>query len=250
MDPARHDRQRPLLRQAPPLSRPLITARFPPRQTALQPLRRTRRPLVPRSAHGGPVRVLSRPDGVAPTGARGGKHNRQRRAPRKIRSLAVSRTRCTGSMWAPPRTRRCRPGEVARGATERSGLFSTRCPSRLPQVGGGASSKSEWQSSVVDVALIVAARSFAVFKMKLVPGDVRSENGTNVVPSMTASIGIGEEVVLARPKGQECLLAFEKHSRFQRPSRRGPGAYSIRRRLERLRAQIELEPEQNAGFRE
>lgn len=62
--------------------------------------------------------------------------------------------------------------------------------------------KSEWPSPVVDVALIVAARSFAVFKMKLLLGNVHSAYGTNVAPTMRASMGMDDEVVSARPSSQ------------------------------------------------
>lgn len=49
-----------------------------------------------------------------------------------------------------------------------------------------------------------------MFEMELLPGDVHSAYGTNV-----ASMRMDDQVVSDQLKGQKCLLAFGKHSRFQ-----------------------------------
>lgn len=56
----------------------------------------------------------------------------------------------------------------------------------------------------------MAARSFALFEMKLLLRDVYSAYRTRVAPDMTASMEMDDQVVSARPKGQKCLLVFEK----------------------------------------
>ncbi|EIW52300.1 cytochrome P450 [Trametes versicolor FP-101664 SS1] len=53
-------------------------------------------------------------------------------------------------------------------------------------------------------------KNFALFEMKLLLRDVYSAYRTRVAPDMTASMEMDDQVVSARPKGQKCLLVFEK----------------------------------------
>ena len=52
--------------------------------------------------------------------------------------------------------------------------------------------------------------SLALLEMKLLLMEVYSRYRTRIAPDMNASMEQDDQVIASRPKGQKCLLVFEK----------------------------------------
>lgn len=64
-------------------------------------------------------------------------------------------------------------------------------------------------SSVPDVVFTILT-SLAVLEMKMLLKEVYSSYRTRVAPGMKASMEPDDQIIASRPKGQQCLLVFEK----------------------------------------
>ena len=71
------------------------------------------------------------------------------------------------------------------------------------------SSKLLLISSVWDVVFTVFT-SLAVLEMKMLLKEVYSGYRTRVAQEMKASMELDDQIIASRPKGQQCLIVFEK----------------------------------------
>lgn len=71
------------------------------------------------------------------------------------------------------------------------------------------SSKSLLVSSA-QLRMLKACISLAVLEMKMLLKEVYSSYRTRVAQEMKASMELDDQIIASRPKGQQCLLVFEK----------------------------------------
>lgn len=58
--------------------------------------------------------------------------------------------------------------------------------------------------------MLKACISLAVLEMKMLLKEVYSSYRTRVAQEMKASMELDDQIIASRPKGQQCLLVFEK----------------------------------------
>lgn len=57
--------------------------------------------------------------------------------------------------------------------------------------------------------LLTSLDSLATMEMKILLREIYSRFRTTIAPDMTADMTLDDQIISARPKGQQCLLIFE-----------------------------------------